>query len=357
MEDISLDKTVLVYHPDYIKHNLGFDHPERPERISKVVEHLKDTSLLSNHKVLVAYPDPLSDEDLLLVHTKDYIEKIRDMSNYGGMLSIDTPIQNNTFDIAKLSAGGAVLAGKMILEGKACNAFGLIRPPGHHAGKDYGGGFCYFNNIAILVEYLRKHFRLKRFMIMDWDVHHGNGTQDIFYEDPTVLYFSTHQMPLYPGTGYIEEIGEGEGKGYTINLPLNAGTSGKTYEKILDDLFLPLAKEFRPDIILVSAGQDAHTADPIANLQFTNQDYIMMTKRIMEVTESICKRRLAMVLEGGYNLVALSETISGIITTMIGMNQLDILKSSSTEVKVDKEVESRIRQLKTILKNYWKIFQ
>ncbi len=357
MEDTSLNNTALVYHPDYIKHNLGFDHPERPERISKVVEHLKSKNILNNPSISVSYPDPLNDKDLELVHTNDYIEKVRGMSNYGGMLSIDTPIQTNTFDIAKLSAGGAVLAGKMILEDKACNAFGLIRPPGHHAGKNYGGGFCYFNNIAILVEYLKKHFGLKRFMIIDWDVHHGNGTQDIFYEDPTVLYFSTHQMPLYPGTGYIEEIGKGEGKGYTVNLPLNTGTSGKTYEKILDDLFFPLAKEYKPDIILVSAGQDAHTSDPIASLQFTNQDYIMMTKRIMEVAKLICKKRLVMVLEGGYNLTALSETISNIITTMAGLNQLNILESSPKEIKIDKEVESKIEQIKIILKDYWKTFQ
>jgi acetoin utilization deacetylase AcuC-like enzyme len=357
MEDISLDKTALVYHPDYVKHNLGFDHPERPERISRVIDHLKDAGILSNPKLSVLYPDPLNDEDLTLVHTNDYIEKIRSLSNRGGMISIDTPIQTNTYDIAKLSAGGAVLTGKIIFEGKACNSFGLIRPPGHHAGRNYGGGFCYFNNIAILVEYLRKHFGLKRFMIMDWDVHHGNGTQDIFYEDPTVLYFSTHQMPLYPGTGYIEEIGKGEGKGYTVNLPLQAGTSGKTYEKILNDLFFPLAEEFRPEIIIVSAGQDAHTSDPIANLEFSNQDYFIMTKRIMEIAESVCKRRLAMVLEGGYNLTALSETISSIITTMAGMNQFNILDSSPEEVTLDKELESRIEQLKIILKNYWKIFQ
>jgi acetoin utilization deacetylase AcuC-like enzyme len=294
----------------------------------------------------------------MLVHTEEYIEKVQRLSNHGGMLSIDTPIQAKTYDIAKLSAGGAVLAGKIILENKASNSFALIRPPGHHAGRNYGGGFCYFNNVAILVEYLRKHFGLKRFMIMDWDVHHGNGTQDIFYEDPTVLYFSTHQMPLYPGTGYIGEIGEGEGKGYTVNLPLPAGTSGNNYEKIFNDLFFPLAKEFKPEIILVSAGQDAHSLDPIANLQFTNNDYIKMTERIMKVAESICKRRLAMVLEGGYNLTALSETISSIILTMTKINQLSISESSSLkEVSVDKKIESQIEQLKIILKNYWKAFQ
>ena len=294
----------------------------------------------------------------MLVHTEDYIKKVQNMSNSGGMLSIDTPIQAKTYDIAKLSAGGAVLACKMILENKVSNSFGLIRPPGHHAGRNYGGGFCYFNNVALLVEYLRKHFGLKRFMIMDWDVHHGNGTQDIFYEDPTVLYFSTHQMPLYPGTGYIEEIGKGEGKGYTVNLPLPAGTSGNNYEIIFDDLFFPLAKEFKPEIILVSAGQDAHSSDPIANLQFTNNNYIKMTERIMQVAESICKSRLAMVLEGGYNLTALSETISSIISTMAEMNQLNISESFSLkEVMVDKEIESRIEQLKIILKDYWKVFQ
>ena len=352
-----MTETALVYHPDYVKHNLGFDHPERPERVSKVVEHLKDASLLNNPKLTISYPNPVNKADLMLVHTEDYIEKVQNMSNHGGMLSIDTPIQAKTYDIAKLSAGGAVLAGKMILENKVSNSFALIRPPGHHAGRNYGGGFCYFNNIAILVEYLRKNFGLKRFMIMDWDVHHGNGTQDIFYEDPTVLYFSTHQMPLYPGTGHIEEIGEGEGKGYTVNLPLSAGTLGNNYEKIFDDLFFPLAKEFKPDIILVSAGQDAHTLDPIANLQFTTNNYIKMTERIMKVAESISKSRLAMVLEGGYNLVALSETISSIISTMAKIDQSNISKPSSLkEVTEDNEIESRIEQLKIILKNYWNIF-
>jgi len=353
-----LTKTALVYHPDYIKHNLGFDHPERPERVSRVVEHLKDVSLLKNPHLSISYPDPLSKADLTLVHTEEYIEKVQRMSNHGGMLSIDTPIQAKTYDIAKLSAGGAVLASKIILENKASNSFALIRPLGHHAGRNYGEGFCYFNNIAILVEYLRKHFGLKQFMIMDWDVHHGNGTQDIFYEDPTVLYFFTHQMPLYPSTGYIGEIGEGEGKGYTVNLPLPAGTSGNNYKKIFNDLFFPLAKEFKPEIILVSAGQDAHSSDPIANLQFTNNNYIKMTERIMKVTESICKSRLAMVLEGGYNLTALSETISSIISTMAKINQLNTSESSSLkEVTIDKEIESRIEQLKIILKNYWKAFQ
>jgi len=318
---------------------------------------LKDVGLLNNPKISLLYPNPVKEMELMLVHTEEYIEKVQGMSNHGGMISIDTPIQAETYDIAKLSAGGAVLAGKIILEGKASNSFGLIRPPGHHAGRNYGGGFCYFNNIAILVEYLRKHFRLKRFMIMDWDVHHGNGTQDIFYEDPTVLYFSTHQIPLYPGTGYMDEIGRGEGKGYTVNLPLPAGTSGKIYDKIFDNLVFPLAREFEPEIIAVSAGQDAHFSDSIANLQFTSQDYIHMTKRLMEITDKLCKGRLAMVLEGGYNLTALSSIISGIISTMAGINEINISDSFSLEeFTADKEAEHRIEQLKIILKDYWKVF-
>jgi acetoin utilization deacetylase AcuC-like enzyme len=303
------------------------------------------------------YPNTLNIADLMLVHTEEYIEKVRSMSNRGGMISIDTPIQAKTYDIAKLSAGGAVLAGKIILEGKASNSFALIRPPGHHSGRNYGGGFCYFNNIAILVEYLRKYFGLKRFMIIDWDVHHGNGTQDIFYEDPTVLYFSTHQMPLYPGTGYMDEIGKGEGKGYTVNLPLPAGTSGKIYDKIFEDLVSPLASEFEPEIILVSAGADAHFADPIANLQFTSQNYISMTGKLLEITNKLCKGRLAMVLEGGYNLTALSNIIVGIISTMAGINEISILESFSLkEFAADKEADYRIEQLKIILRDYWKVF-
>jgi len=306
----------------------------------------------------VLEPKPASIEDLKLVHTDQYIEKVKLTSSHGGMLTLDTPVRPGTFEIARLSAGGAILAGETVIEGKAKNSFALIRPPGHHAGRDYGGGFCYFNNVAVMIEHLRNKFGMKRFMIVDWDVHHGNGTQDIFYRDPTVLYFSTHQMPLYPGTGYMNEIGEGEGRGYNVNLPLPAGTTGEAYEQILSELVNPLVEEFKPEIIAVSAGQDAYFADPIANLQFTVHTYTKTTRRLMDLAQTICKGRLTMALEGGYNLEALPEIITGIIATLA-----ELPGSEASEPypppgqKRSREVEERIRQLKTILSEYWKVFK
>jgi len=270
-------------------------------------------------------------------------------------LTPDTPLKPETFEIARLSAGGAIYAGKAVAENDVRNSFALIRPPGHHAGRNYGGGFCYFNNVAVMIEYLKKNFGMKRFMIIDWDVHHGNGTQDIFYRDPSVLYFSTHQMPLYPGTGHITEIGEGEGRGYTVNLPLPAGTPGDVYDEIIVELIIPLAEEFNPDMVVVSAGFDAYYRDPIANLQFTIQTYINITRKLVELTDKVCEGRLTMILEGGYDLEAVPKIITGVISTLAGLGNYEIedLHLPIERGKV-REVEDRIRKLKTILGDYWK---
>jgi acetoin utilization deacetylase AcuC-like enzyme len=329
-----MNATGLVHHPDYVKHDTGIGHPERPERISLIIRHLIETGLLDSPNIACFEPTPATIEDLKLVHTAEYIERVKQISGRGGMLTPDTPLRPGTYDFARLSAGGAILAGELTVE----------------------GGFCYFNNIAIMIEYLRKKFGMKRFMIIDWDVHHGNGTQDIFYEDPTVLYFSTHQMPLYPGTGYMEEIGEGEGSGYNVNLPLPAGTTGEVYDRILAELIIPLAEDFRPEIISVSSGFDAYFADPIASLGFTTNTYIRITKELMSLTERVCRGRLALVLEGGYDLEALPRILGCVISTM---SELPINDSSdpypSPSKKRSQEVEERIKKLKDTLGRYWNL--
>ncbi|MGQ9640051.1 MAG: histone deacetylase family protein [Candidatus Bathyarchaeia archaeon] len=354
----SLGLTGLVYHPTYLKHDTGWGHPERPERISGIIQALKERGLMDNPNITVLKPEPANVEDLTSIHTEQYIEKVRLISSQGVSLTPDTPAGPETFEIARLSAGGAIHAGEAVVEGKVRNSFALIRPPGHHAGRDYGGGFCYFNNVAVMIEYLRKNFGMRRFMIIDWDVHHGNGTQDIFYSDPSVLYFSTHQMPLYPGTGHITEIGEGEGRGYTVNLPLPAGTSGDVYDQVLTDLIIPLTEAFKPEMITVSAGFDAYFADPIANLQFTIQTYINITSRLIELTDKICKGRLTMVLEGGYNLKALPKIVVGVISTMAGLHDCEVDEAPPpVDQRRRREVEDRIKRLKTVLSDYWEIFR
>jgi len=350
-------KTGLVYHEDYLKHDPGRGHPESPERLRRTVQVLAETKLIAKPNIVILKPGSASDEDLALVHTREYIKTVKSLSMSGGAITADTPVPEGTYEIAKLSAGGAMLAGEAVVKGDVENAFALIRPPGHHSGRNYGGGFCYFNNIAIMVEYLRKKYQLKRFMILDWDVHHGNGTQDIFYEDPTVLYFSTHQMPLYPGTGYLDEIGYGKGKGYNVDVPLPPGTSGANYMHILDELFIPLAEAFRPEIIAVSAGQDAYFHDPIANLSFTVHTYADITRKVMDVAQNVCNRRIAMVLEGGYHLEAVPRAIAGIIAALAEIQGYEIIEPRKPPPQtLSSEVRSRVEKIKSILAEYWDIF-
>ena len=352
-----MPKTGLVYHEDYLKHDPGWGHPESPERLRRTVQVLAETKLIAKPNIVILEPRPASDEDLALVHTHEYIDMIKSLSTSGGAITVDTPVPRGTYEIARLSVGGAILAGEAVVKGDLDNAFALIRPPGHHSGRNYGGGFCYFNNIAIMVEYLRKKYQLKRFMILDWDVHHGNGTQDIFYEDPTVLYFSTHQMPLYPGTGYLNESGDGEGKGYNVDLPLPPGTSGANYAYILDELFIPIAEAFRPEIIAVSAGQDAYFNDPIANLNFTVHTYADITRKVMDVAQNVCNGRIAMVLEGGYHLEAVPRAIAGIIATLAEIQDYEIIEPRKPPPQtLSSEVRSRVEKIKTILAEYWDIF-
>jgi acetoin utilization deacetylase AcuC-like enzyme len=356
-EASGMPTTGLVYHPDYIRHNLGQDHPEKPERISTTIRYLKRAGLLDNPEIQLFEPKPATIEDLTAIHIEDYVQEIQSLSKRGGILTLDTPVQTETYEIARLSAGGAIQAGEIITRGEVKNSFALVRPPGHHAGRGYGGGFCYFNNVCVMIEHLRRKFGLKRFMIIDWDVHHGNGTQDIFYGDPTVLYFSTHQMPLYPGTGYMEEIGEGEGRGFNVNLPLPAGTSGDVYDGILDEIVSPLVEEFRPEFIAVSAGQDAHYADPIANLEFTSCTYANITRKLLVLTHKFCRDKLALVLEGGYNLEALPASIASIVTALADLPCLPVELKARQEVSRNQEIEERIKKLKSILKEYWNSFR
>ena len=350
-----LNQTGIIYHEDYLKHDPGRGHPECPARLEETMKFLRKTDLLRKHEIQLLKPEAAKEEDLALVHTKEYIKQIEMLSKYNGILTSDTPVMRETYDLAKLSAGGTILAGKIVIEKKMKNAFVLNRPPGHHAGKDYGGGFCYFNNIPIMIESIKRKYGLKRFMILDWDVHHGNGTQDIYYNDPSVLYFSTHQMPLFPGTGSIEEIGKKKGKGYTVNVPLSPNSSGADCIYAIDELFIPIAKEFRPNFIAISAGQDAYFADSLAGLNFVLDTYIQLTERLMQVADRTCNGRMAIVLEGGYNLEALPRIIAAIIATLAEIEGLD-LSDPNPEPKqtISSGMRERVTKIKALLTDYWK---
>ncbi|MCW3975883.1 MAG: histone deacetylase [Candidatus Bathyarchaeota archaeon] len=349
--------TGIIFHEDFSKHDPGWGHPECPDRLNLTMKFLREKDILGRPEIKLVYPDSANEQDLALAHTKKYIDSIKRISKHRGMLTSDTPVKQETYDLAKLSVGGAILAGKIVSSGEMKNSFLLNRPPGHHAGRDYGGGFCYFNNIAIMVESIRQEYGFKKFMILDWDVHHGNGTQDIFYDDPSVLYFSTHQMPLFPGTGRIEELGEKEGVGYNVNVPLSPGSTGADCSYAIDKLFIPLAREYRPDFIAISAGQDAYFADSLADLNFILETYVKITKQVMKVAEEVCNERIAIVLEGGYNLEALPRIIAAIITTLAEIKDIELSDPYLAPKQiVSSTVEKDILKMKALLADYWKVF-
>ncbi|MFQ5711398.1 MAG: histone deacetylase family protein [Candidatus Geothermarchaeales archaeon] len=346
-------RTGVVYHEGYMEHNLGWDHPERPERLRRTMELLE--GLLREPSLSLLKPEPCSEEDLLRVHTRGYVERIKAMSQRGGLLTMDTPLPRGTYETAKLAAGGAMMAGEAVVRGDLDNAFALTRPPGHHAGRSYGGGFCFFNNIAVMIEYLREEHRLKRFAVLDWDVHHGNGTQDIFYGDPCVLYLSTHQSPLYPGTGRTHEIGAGEGMGYNVNFPLSPGATGADFIHVLEELFLPLLEAFKPSILCLSTGYDAYFKDPLASLKFTIGTYGEATRLIKETAGRVCGGRIAAVLEGGYHLDAVSHGIIATVSTLASLDKV-VEPHPPPRQELSEEVRGRVSDLKRTLSEHWDIF-
>jgi len=310
-------KCALVYHPDYLMHKTGLDHPESPDRLKAVMRRLDETGLLK--KLNLIAPNPAKEEDILLVHSKRHFETIKKAWNNGcTTLTPDTPISEESYRIALLSAGGVLTGIDKIMTKEIDNGMALVRPPGHHATPDKAMGFCLFNNVAIGARYLRKKYGIAKVLIVDWDIHHGNGTQDIFYEDPTVLYFSIHQYPHYPGTGSVREQGEGKGAGFTINVPVMGDTPADEVMKKFRDTLYDKAIEFSPEFILISAGFDAHKDDPLGNLMLTEASYAEMTKIILDIADMRCKGRVLSALEGGYNLNALAMSVEAHLKEMIG---------------------------------------
>jgi len=341
----------VVYHERYLEHDLGFGHPERPERLKAILRLLEPH--LDRPELVLLRPEAASEDDLLRVHSREYVGYVEELSRSGrGGLSIDTPAPRGVYETARLAAGGAILAGESVARGDVDRAFALVRPPGHHAGRNYGGGFCFFNNIAIMIEHLKAERGLEKFAILDWDVHHGNGTQDIFYEDPTVLYFSTHQYPLYPGTGRLHEVGRGDGAGYNVNVPLPPGSTGADFLYALRELFIPLVEEFKPDIICVSAGYDAYFRDPLASLRFSIGTYTEATRALVDLADGVCGGRVVVVLEGGYNLDAVSHGVLTTILTMAGLDGVEEPHPPPAQVVGD-AVREEVDALKEILSQYW----
>jgi acetoin utilization deacetylase AcuC-like enzyme len=298
----------LVYHPDYLKHDTGQYHPERPSRLEAVMQALEVSGHAQQLTRLEGDNDP--EAWVATVHHLEHIKLVQATRQHNHTaLDPDTIVCRDSYDAALKAVAGTLAAADAVMQGQVSQAFCAVRPPGHHATSRRPMGFCLFNNVAILARYLQQHHGLDNILIIDWDVHHGNGTQYIFEEDPSVLYFSTHQYPFYPGTGAATETGQGRGQGFTMNVPLPAGTGDDTYLAVFEQQLLPRALAYRPDCVLISAGFDAHYADPLAQMQVTEEGYRRMTQVVKEVAATCCQQRLISVLEGGYNLAALARSV------------------------------------------------
>lgn len=306
----------LLYHPTFLQHDAGAGHPERPERLRAIVEHLKTTDLWAG--LAHVEPEPADERILRLVHPASYIDKIRRACQDGPTaLDPDTVASPGSWEAAVRAVGAVTQAIDQVMAGTLAAAFCAVRPPGHHALADRAMGFCLFNNVAIGARYAQQRHQLRRILIVDWDVHHGNGTQEIFYEDSTVLYFSTHQAPFYPGTGMRRETGAGKGQGFSLNCPVTEGSGDEELIRAFEEVLLPAAAKFRPDLVLISAGFDAHRDDPLAGLQVTEAGYARLTALVLHIVKASCPGRLVSVLEGGYHLNALGCSVEAHLRALV----------------------------------------
>jgi acetoin utilization deacetylase AcuC-like enzyme len=305
---VATGRTGFLYGDVYLEHKTGAGHPERPERLTAIVDRLKQKDLLS--QVVRIEPKPAEREWLLSVHKPEYLDRVRKRCEGGGgyLDSRDTPVSNGSHRAALAAVGGLLATIDAVMEGRVKNAFCAVRPPGHHALADRAMGFCLLNSAAVAARYLQKKHKLDRVLIVDWDVHHGNGTQAIFYDDPTVFYFGVHRHPFYPGTGADDERGAGKGKGYTLNVPLRAGAGDREFLQAFREKLLPAARDFKPDFVLVSAGFDAHENDPLGGMKVTAEGFAEMTRVVKQIADRSARGRLVSVLEGGYDLQGLAES-------------------------------------------------
>jgi len=309
--------TGLVVSEAYVEHLTGQGHPEQPGRVTAIVERLQAEGLLDKARRIT--PRTATDEEILRCHAADYLRIVNEDVTEGlhRLSTGDTPLSARSLEIARLAAGGLLAAVDEVLTGRLQNAFAVVRPPGHHATPQKGMGFCLFNNVAIAARHAQSKHGVGRVLIADWDVHHGNGTQDIFYEDGTVLFFDTHQHPLYPGTGAATETGKGAGAGLTINCPFPAGSGRKEIIGAFREKLLPAAQAFRPDLVLVSAGFDSRIDDPLGSFKLTDEDFAELTGIVKEIAAEHCGGRLVSTLEGGYNLAGLASAAASHVRALM----------------------------------------
>jgi len=311
----------FIYDQVYLEHDTD-NHVENARRLSTTISFIEESEL--KDKLVFLSPRSATVDELSLVHAREYISKIENICRRGGgLLDPDTIASPGSYNAAIHAAGGVITAVDAVMNKEVNTAFAMVRPPGHHATCWQAMGFCLFNNIAVAAKYALANFDINRVLIVDFDVHHGNGTQDAFYADPNVLYFSTHQYPLYPGTGSINETGTREGAGFTVNVPLIAGWGDEEYQAAFEDILAPVARRFEPQFILVSAGYDAHWADNISSMQVSVPGFARMVEIIKILADTLCQGNLVFTLEGGYHYNALASSIAATLNMLLGNTEVD----------------------------------
>ncbi len=340
-------KTGIVKDWRYVEHKMGEWHPESPRRIQAIYEMLEEEKVFSSFPIID--PRPAKDEEIALIHTREYIEQIRETAGRERVyLDPDTSTSARSCEVALLAAGGLLVAADQVMEGKVQNGFALVRPPGHHAEASQARGFCIFNNIAIAARYLIERWSLRRILIVDWDIHHGNGTQNSFYSRSDVLYFSTHQYPHYPGTGHWSEIGSGKGEGFTVNVPLAPGKTDEDYLFIYRQVLGPIARSFRPDFILVSAGFDVFAGDPLGGMEISIAGLASLTAALMGLAHETAQDRILFTLEGGYNLFALKDGVKNVLLALNSREEKPAIEPIPSSA-LERELAPVIR----VIEDFW----
>lgn len=351
---------MVSFHEEMRRYDMGDGHPFRGDRFGNAMRFFEQQGLFKLPNVTRVVPEPASRDDLLRVHDASYVDLVFRLAEEGLAYDIETPVSKGILEAAMLIVGSAIECGKAVFEGEAKRAV-AVGGGYHHAGRSYGGGFCLFNDVAVLVEFLRTKYGVKRFLILDYDVHAGNGTSDIYYADPSVLFVDLHQDPrtLYPGTGFVRQIGEGEGEGFNVNVPLPAGTGDETYLWALGEVFMPLAEEYKPDVIIANGGSDPHFADMLGGLGLTVDGFLRLSTLVRETAEHVCGGRLVLLCGSGYNPVVLPLCWYALAAGVAGVNETSVKDPCAVPTEpaeCRRTVERTVDEAKRLLRKHWNCF-
>jgi acetoin utilization deacetylase AcuC-like enzyme len=325
--------------------------PGHPERVERAETMQVVASRFRQRGGVVVEPRPVGDEELARVHDRDYLTMIRETAGRAVALDPDTFTSPDSYEVALLAAGAAVSAVEHVLNERGAPALAMVRPPGHHAERSRAMGFCLFNNIAVAAAHARAG-GVQRVAVVDFDVHHGNGTQWMFYEDPSVLFISSHQFPFYPGTGAADEVGARKGLGFTVNIPLEAGATDADFERVYAGVVAPVLRQFRPELLLVSAGFDAHTDDPVGGMRLTTAQFARLTARLASVADECCSGRIAVITEGGYDLQAIAGSLAAVIDALEGRATLETMPVPPGATP---RADASLSAVRPHVDKYWKI--